>query len=101
MMAFIGGYYSKRLPACGMLGYVMDNKPERAWTGLEKRIEARRMQLGLVTGSGFERSILSTTGLSNPGDSYLGETLHDLGSHRLRLFHLLLPVIRRIANSKR
>jgi hypothetical protein len=100
MMAFIGGYYSKRLPACGMLGYVMDNKPARAWTGLEKRIEARRNQLRLVTGSRFARSILSTTNLSDLRGAYLGETEHDLGSHRLRLFHLLLPVIRKISSSK-
>jgi hypothetical protein len=100
MMAFIGGYYSKRLPACGMLGYVMDNKSERAWTGLEKRIEAQRVQLRLITGSRLSRSILSTTTSSELPGAYLGETQHDLGSHRLRLFHLLLPVIRKIASSK-
>jgi hypothetical protein len=100
MMAFIGGYYSKRLPVCGMLGYVMDNRPERAWTGLDTRIEARRIPLRLIAGSRLTRSNLSTTILSELRGIYLGETQHDLGSHRLRLFHLLLPLIREIASSK-
>jgi hypothetical protein len=59
MLAFIGGYYSKRLPACGMLGYVMDNNPGRAWTGLEKGIEARRIPLKLIVGPGLRKSVLT------------------------------------------
>jgi len=34
MMAFVQGYYSKGLQACGMLGYIMDGKSDAAWVGL-------------------------------------------------------------------
>jgi hypothetical protein len=100
MMAFVGGYYSKHLPACGMLGFVMDSRSSRAWTGLEKRIEARRIPLRLASGSRLIRSRLSTRVSSTLKDIYLGETDHDLGGHNLRLFHLLLPVISKTRSRK-
>lgn len=42
MMAFIAGQYSTGLSAGGMLGYVMDDKVDDAWTGLEGRVDAQR-----------------------------------------------------------
>jgi hypothetical protein len=67
---------------------------------LKLRIEARRVQLRLITGSQLARSILSAAISSEPHATYLGETQHDLGSHRLRFFHLLLPVTRMTSTSK-
>jgi hypothetical protein len=91
MMAFIEGQYSKRLPAGGMLGYVMDGDTDRAWVGLENRIEVRRTALKLLETSKLARSSLARAAAAMKG-TQLGETEHDLGSHHLLLFHLLLPV---------
>lgn len=92
MMAFVEGYYSKRLPSCGMLGYVMDGNSDRAWAGLEKCIEGRHRTLKLVESSKFAESILSNSIANGMEGTHLAETLHDLETHHLRLFHLLLPV---------
>jgi hypothetical protein len=94
MMAFIEGQYSKMLPACGMLGYVMDGKSDDAWSGIGKQIESQRIALKLSAGSSFARSALPRLVLERAVvGSHLGETDHDLMTHRLRLFHLLLPVL--------
>lgn len=92
MMAFIEGHYSKGLSAGGMLGYVMDGKADKAWTGLGSRIDAQRNPLKLVGGSRLTKSVLSMVIAKGTDGAHLGETDHDLGSHHLRLFHLLLPV---------
>jgi hypothetical protein len=92
MMAFVEGYYSKRLPSCGMLGYVMDGNSDKAWAGLEKCIEGRCKTLKLMESSKLATSNLSNCIATGMKGTYLGETRHDLGSHRLRVFHLLLPV---------
>jgi hypothetical protein len=92
MMAFIEGYYSKGLPAGGMLGYIMDGESDRAWSGLEKRIKARRTPLKLIENSKLEKSLLSKAIANAVVGTHLGETQHDLQTHHLRLFHLLLPV---------
>jgi hypothetical protein len=92
MMAFIVGQYSKGLPAGGMLGYVMDGKSDEAWNGLERRIDFRRKPLKLIKSSKLVMSSLSRTIANAMQGTHLGETEHDLESHRLRLFHLLLPV---------
>jgi hypothetical protein len=94
MGGFIGGQYSTGLPSAGMIGYVMDGDTAKAWTGLATRIEAKRDELCLVVASNFIESLLKHhTDYALPG-SRLGETQHNLGSHNLRLFHLLLPVKR-------
>jgi hypothetical protein len=92
MMAFIEGQYSKGHLAGGMLGYVMDKKTDKAWTGLESRIEAKRTPLKLVQGSKLTRSALSKAIAKGMKGIHLGETKHGLGTHELRLFHLLVPV---------
>lgn len=93
MMAFVEGQYSKMLPAGGMLGYVMDGKSNEAWNGIGKQIESQRSALKLSTTCTFAASKLSKSALERAlKGSHLGETDHDLGSHQLRLFHLLLPV---------
>jgi hypothetical protein len=93
MMAFIGGQYSRSLSAGGMLGYVMDGNADRAWNGLSSRIDAQRNSLKLVGDSKLTESVLSKAIAKGMDGTHLGETDHDLGSHRLRLFHLLLPVV--------
>jgi len=98
MMAFIDGQYSKGLPACGMLSYVMDGNSDKAWSGLEKCIERRCKNLKLVKRSKFARSILSKAIAKGMSGTQLGETQHDLGSHSLRVFHLLLPVVASISS---
>lgn len=92
MMAFIEGQYSKGLPAGGMLGYVTDAKCETAWNGLKKHIDDRRAPLRLIRGSNLTKSLLSITVANAVAGTHLGETEHDLQTHHLRLFHLLLPV---------
>jgi len=94
MMAFVEGYYSKDLKACGMLGYIMDGKSDLAWAGIGRVIEDRRLLLKLVAGSRLAESTLSKDVISKGvKGTRLGETHHDLGSYRLRLFHLLLPIV--------
>lgn len=92
MMAFIDGPYSKGLPACGMLGYVMDGKTDDAWSGLTNRIETHRGPLKLLKGSVFSKSPLSHSLAKGMEGSHLGETQHKLATQSLRLFHFLLPV---------
>lgn len=92
MMAFIEGQYSKMLPAGGMLGYVMDGKSDEAWSGLGRQIESQRALLKLSTGGAFARSTLSKILGQALNGPHLGETDHDLKTHHLRLFHLLLQV---------
>lgn len=92
MMAFIDGQYSKGLMAGGMLAYVMDGKADAAWIGLKKRINVQRIPLKLVERSGLEPSALAKAIAKGIDGTHLGETMHDLETHGLRLFHLLLPV---------
>jgi hypothetical protein len=92
MMAFIEGQYSKGFPAGGMIGYIMDGKSDRAWSGLEKRITARRKPLKLIENSKLMKSLLLQSIANAVEGTHLGETEHNLETHRLRLFHLLLPV---------
>lgn len=92
MMAFVEGQYSNGFLAGGMLAYVMDGKVATAWSGLEKRIDAQRVPLKLAGSSKLSKSALSKAIGKGMKGSHLGETDHDLVTHRLRLFHLLLPV---------
>jgi len=93
MMAFVEGQYSEMLPVGGMLGYVMDGKSDDAWGGIGSQIEYQRTALKLKAGCILTRSKLSTASLKNAlSGSHLGETDHDLKTHHLRLFHLILPV---------
>jgi hypothetical protein len=92
MIAFIEGQYSEGLPAGGMLGYVMDGDTDKAWVGLGNRIQVRRTPLRLLDTSKLVKSSLARAAASGTTGTQLGETEHDLGSHHLRLFHLLLPV---------
>jgi hypothetical protein len=92
MMAFVEGQYCKGFPAAGMLSYVMDGDSDKAWSGLEKRIVSRRKALKLIDTSTLARSVLSTAIAKTMQGTHLGETEHDLVTHHLRLFHLLLPV---------
>src|SRR5437867_2678519 len=79
MMAFVNGHYSRGLPACGMLSYVMDGKSEKALGGLKKCIEGRCKTLRLVKSSGFAKSILSEAIARGVTGTHLAETQHDLG----------------------
>ena len=92
MMAFVDGQYSSGLPAGGMLSYVMDGRSSEARIGLEKRVEKQRKPLILRASATFAQSTLSGAVLVKAPGAYLAETEHDLKTHHLRLFHLLLPV---------
>jgi hypothetical protein len=94
MGAFVDGLYSKGLPAAGMLGYVMDGNTGKAWTGIAARIETKRDDLCLRIAAQLVESSLKHYIESGLSGTRLGETQHDLSSHALRLFHLLLPVKR-------
>lgn len=92
MKAFIDGYYSRRLPSCGMIAYVMDGKCDKAWSGVERGINRGRKLLRLRAKSKLEKSSLSSVVTCGMEGTQLGETDHRLRGFRLRLFHLLLPV---------
>jgi hypothetical protein len=92
MMDFIEGKYSLGIPAAGMLGYVMDGQTDKAWGGLAQCIETRRGDLKLIESCKLERSDLSNAIANGMDGTHLGETEHDLETHHLRIFHLLLPV---------
>jgi len=92
MKSFVDGYYSKGLAACGMAGYVMDGKSDEAWDGLGRIIEGRRTPLKLTGSCKLEKSALARVVAEGVSGTHLGETAHDLGSYRLRIFHLILPV---------
>ncbi len=92
MMAFINGQYSRGLSAGGMLGYIMNGNTDGAWGGLEQRIELQRTPLKLIERSSLVQSVLSKALEHAMTDTRLGETEHDLGTHHVRLFHLLLPI---------
>jgi hypothetical protein len=99
MMAFVEGQYSKKFPAGGMLGYVMDGKSDDAWAGLGRQIESQRTALKLSATCTFAKSTLSRVLAKAMDGSHLGETEHDLETHHLRLFHLLLPVQTSVAQA--
>jgi hypothetical protein len=92
MMAFVEGYYSNGYSAGGMLGYVMDGRSDQALKGLRRRIQALRKTLKLITDSDLAQSALPTVIVEATDGIHLGETVHDLGTHSLRVFHLILPV---------
>jgi hypothetical protein len=92
MMAFINGQYSQGFLAGGMLGYVMDGRSDGAWRGLGRRIDLERRPLKLIDGSRLVKSRLLRAIANAMDGTHLGETEHDLGTHHLRLFHLLVPV---------
>jgi hypothetical protein len=93
MMAFIAGQYSEGFRAGGMLGYVMDGDSSKAWDGLMKCIDERRNPLKLSPNSGLVKSALLVPVSPNLPVVPLGETEHSLTAHKLRLLHLLLPVL--------
>ena len=93
MMAFLEGEYSKGIAVGGMLGYVMDSKCDVAWTGLVQNIDLQKITLKLIPGSSLVKSNLSEDVANGVNGAHLGETEHDLQTHHLRLFHLLLPVL--------
>ncbi len=90
MGAFIEGQYSKGLPAAGMLGYVMDGDTGKAWQGLVKSIESKRNDLRLITNGALVESAMRSFIEGAASGTKLGESLHDLITHRLRIHHLLL-----------
>lgn len=92
MMAFINGQYSQGFSAGGMLGYVMNGNTDGAWGGLKQRIELQRTPLRLIDTSTLVQSALSRAIANATANTHLGETEHDLGTHHIRLFHLLLPI---------
>lgn len=92
MMAFVDGQYSKGFSAGGMLAYVMDGKCDKAVSGLEKRVEARREPLKLLKGSKLAKSALSYSIRNAMIGTHLAETEHDLSTHCFRILHLVLPV---------
>jgi hypothetical protein len=77
-----------------MLGYVMDGKSDKAFSGLKRRIAAEGNALKLAAGSELVESGLSRAIAKSIANTHLGETEHDLATHSLRLFHVVLPVDR-------
>ena len=91
MMSFLTGQYADGLPAGGMLAYVMDGLTDKAWSGLVKRIKARRKTLRMAQSATLARSTLSHA-ISSTSGAHLGETGHSLKKRQFRILHLILPV---------
>lgn len=94
MMCFIRSKYSAGLPVAGMLGYVMDGDTSRAWKGVATTIQENRIALKLRKNSRLvPTTIAESIATVKPG-TRIGETAHELNSHDLRMFHLLLPRVK-------
>ena len=92
MMCFVVGKYSSGMTAGGMLAYVMDDDCLRAWKGIHRQIEARRMELLLAESSTLAPSSLSQRTKNPVHDARLGDTHHQLDGRALRILHLVLPI---------
>lgn len=83
------GKYSAGLPCGGMLGYVMDNRINDAFTKVCAEIKKHRHSLKMKTDGDFHSpsSVL-------PQKSYSGDTLHDRRDGIFTVHHLLVGVMR-------
>lgn len=93
MMAFVDETYAEGFAAGGMLGYVMDGRSQAALLGLATKIEERRVELKLVSTTLLMSSTLTHVLQGCVSGTFLSETHHELSDHRLRLLHLVVPVI--------
>jgi hypothetical protein len=91
MMCFILGKYSTGLRAAGMLGYVMDGDTTGAWNGVATHLQEKRAELRLSLNSQLIDSTIVELDNSAKSGTRVGETAHNMTSHELRMFHVLLP----------
>ncbi len=93
MMCFVTGKYSRGLPLGGMIGYVMDGDLPRAHRNVCRAIQRERRPLRITTGGAFQPTPLL------PDSTWHGQTHHQREGGGITIFHLLLPVRRRPADS--
>jgi hypothetical protein len=84
---FVDGRYACNLPCGGMLGYVMDNQLDDAFSKVQAEIEARRATLKIKTRECF-RSPSSTL----PGYRWSADSFHERAGGRLCIHHILVRI---------
>jgi hypothetical protein len=80
---FVDGRYASGLPYGGMLGYVMDNRLDDAFTRVQGEIEARRSKLRM-------KGSLRTPSSTLPRYRWSADTFHQRDSDDLCIHHLLV-----------
>ena len=85
MQRFVDGKYATNLPCGGMLGYVMDNRLDDAFTKVQGEIEARRSSLKMTDS-------LQTPSSTLPRYRWSADTLHQRSDDKLCIHHLLVGV---------
>jgi hypothetical protein len=85
MMRFVTGQYASAVYNGGMIGYVLDGRPEEAIRLVEQNIVSRTVELGMTPPAALGRSTV------RPDNPFVRETGHSLQSVRLfRLHHAFL-----------
>jgi hypothetical protein len=90
MMRFVESQYSPEQETGGMLGYVMDGQTDAAIEAVERALRARCAALKMDAPGGLAVSTL------RPEQEVVKETVHQLGSRRFLLHHVLLAVQRMV-----
>ena len=85
MQRFVDGKYATNLPCGGMLGYVMDNRLDDAFTKVQGEIEARRSSLKMTDS-------LQTPSSTLPRYRWSADTFHQRSDDKLCIHHLLVGV---------
>ena len=89
MQRFVDGKYASKLPCGGMLGYVMDNRLDDAFTKVEEAIETRRAKLKMTAKDAFRAPSAKVRGYRWSADSF-----HERSDGKLCIHHLLVRISR-------
>lgn len=84
LQRFVSGKYSSGLPCGGMVGYVMDNRIDDAFTHIQSEINARRTKLKM------KKNAMLVPSSVLPSCRYSAETLHTRKDGELIVHHLLV-----------
>ena len=84
---FIDGNYASNLPFGGMLGYVMDNRLDDAFTDVQREIGARRTALKMEN-----KGSLRTPSSVVPDYHWSADSFHERSNGKLCIHHLLVGV---------
>jgi hypothetical protein len=85
---FVNGQYSSGLPCGGMVGYVMDNRMQAAFSKVQDEIRKYSKDLRLVNGK-----ILRQPSFCLPECTFSADTIHTRPDGNFTLHHVLLGVL--------
>ena len=85
MQRFVDGKYASKLPCGGMLGYVMDNRLDDAFTNVQGEIEARRTALRMKP-----KDPLRTPSTTVPRYRWSADSFHERTNDKLCIHHVLV-----------